>query len=120
MNITSLSIAVRATLAISAAGAALAGSLARAQVPELEPQAGDPVAVSPAAPDELEEVIVEGRQRTAAEDVIQERIEQEVVTDIVNAEQISRVGDSSVSLALRRLPAVTMVGRPVHLYPRTG
>jgi len=110
MNITSLSVAVRATLAISAAGAALAGSLARAQVPELEPQAGDPAAVSPAAPGELEEVIVEGRQRTAAEDVIQERIEQEVVTDIVNAEQISRVGDSSVSLALRRLPAVTMVG----------
>ena len=110
MNITSLSIAVRATLAMSAAGAALAGSLARAQVPELEPQAGDPAAVSPAAPGELEEVIVEGRQRTAAEDVIEERIKQEVVTDIVSAEQISRVGDSSVSLALRRLPAVTMVG----------
>ena len=32
------------------------------------------------------------------------------MADIVSSEQISRVGDSSVSLALRRLPAVTVVG----------
>jgi TonB-dependent receptor len=56
-----------------------------------------------------EEVVVLGRQRSAATDVIEERREQEVVVDLVDAEQISRVGDSTVSLALRRLPGVTLV-----------
>ena len=41
--------------------------------------------------------------------MLQERIELSVVADVVGAEQISRVGDSTVSLALRRLPAVTVV-----------
>jgi TonB-dependent receptor len=56
-----------------------------------------------------EEVVVIGRQRSAATDVVQERMEQEVVIDLLGAEQISRVGDSTVSLALRRLPGVTLV-----------
>ncbi len=106
---TSLSFAVRAALTLSAAGASLASPFAWTQETPPEPQPGDP-AVAAASPGNLEEVIVEGRQRTAAEDVIEERINQQVVTDIVSAEQISRVGDSSVSLALRRLPAVTVVG----------
>ena len=59
--------------------------------------------------DGLEEIVVVGRQRSAAEQVLQERIELSVVADLVGAEQISRVGDSTVSLALRRLPAVTVV-----------
>jgi TonB-dependent receptor len=41
--------------------------------------------------------------------VLEERIKLDVVADIVSAEQIGRVGDSTVSLALRRLPAVTIV-----------
>ncbi len=57
----------------------------------------------------MEEVVITGRQRSAAFDVIQERIEQAVVVDLVSAEQISKVGDSNVSLALRRLPGVTLV-----------
>jgi TonB-dependent receptor len=110
MKVSTLSIAVRAALTISAAGAVFVGPFASAQVPDPEPQAGDPATVIPAESGELEEVIVEGRQRSAAEDVIEERLSQDVVADIVNSEQISRVGDSSVSLALRRLPAVTIVG----------
>jgi hypothetical protein len=58
----------------------------------------------------LEEVVVTGRQRSSATDVVQERIEHEVVVDLLGAEQISRVGDSTASLALRRLPGVTLVG----------
>jgi outer membrane receptor protein involved in Fe transport len=41
--------------------------------------------------------------------VVQERIEQAVVADLLGEEQISRVGDSTVSLALRRLPGVSLV-----------
>ncbi|NJM92011.1 MAG: TonB-dependent receptor plug domain-containing protein [Rhodospirillaceae bacterium] len=57
----------------------------------------------------LETVEVNARQRAAAAGVVQERIEEPVVADFLDAAQISRVGDSSVSLALRRLPGVTLV-----------
>jgi TonB-dependent receptor len=63
-----------------------------------------------AAPATLDEVEVVGRQRSAADDILLERIEAETVSDLVSSEQISRVGDSTVSLALRRLPGVTLVG----------
>ena len=62
------------------------------------------------APDAVtEEVVVIGRQRSAATEVIEERIQQEAVVDLMDAEQISKLGDSTVSLALRRLPGVTLV-----------
>jgi outer membrane receptor protein involved in Fe transport len=104
--------AVRTALALSAASALGLALSAHAQEqvppPPPPPELVEPEARQAAAP--LEEVIVEGRQQSAAEAVIEERINQEVVADIVSSEQISRVGDSSVSLALRRLPAVTVVG----------
>jgi outer membrane receptor protein involved in Fe transport len=65
---------------------------------------------STAGEGEIGEVVVTARQKTAAEQVADERIAQEVPVDIVGAAQISRVGDSTVSLALRRLPGVTLVG----------
>jgi len=101
MRSSKLHVAVRTLLALTAAsGAALPGP-AFAQ----EAQPG-----SAAAPANLEEIVVTGRQQTSAEQVLEERIQLDVVADIVGAEQISRVGDSTVSLALRRLPAVTVVG----------
>jgi outer membrane receptor protein involved in Fe transport len=102
--------AVRTAIALSAASAfGISLSVgAQDQVPPPPPKAAEPKAGGAAAP--LEEVIVEGRQQSAAQDVIEERLAQDVVADIVSSEQISRVGDSSVSLALRRLPAVTVVG----------
>jgi TonB-dependent receptor len=57
----------------------------------------------------VEEVVVVGRLRSTAVDVVQERIEQEVVTDFLSADQISRTGDTTVSLALRRMPGLTLV-----------
>ncbi|MEZ5498003.1 MAG: TonB-dependent receptor plug domain-containing protein [Steroidobacteraceae bacterium] len=57
----------------------------------------------------LQEVVIEARLKSAATDVVQERIDQVVAADFLAAEQISRVGDSTVSLALRRLPGVTLV-----------
>ena len=61
-------------------------------------------------PTVMEDVLVVGRQRSSADEVLQERIDAEVVSDLVSIEQISRVGDSTVSAALRRLPGVTLVG----------
>ena len=100
--------AVRTAIALSVASACGFSLTAQAQDPVPSPELAEPEAGQAAAP--LEEVIVEGRQQSAAQDVIEERLAQDVVADIVSSEQISRVGDSSVSLALRRLPAVTVVG----------
>ncbi|MGE0623841.1 MAG: TonB-dependent receptor [Pseudomonadales bacterium] len=57
----------------------------------------------------VEEVIVIGRYRSAATDIVSERIESDVPMDFLDAESISRVGDSNVAMALRRVPGVTLV-----------
>ena len=57
----------------------------------------------------MEETIVVGRTRSAASNIVLERMVSESSTDIIGADQISRVGDSSVATALRRVPGVTLV-----------
>ena len=56
-----------------------------------------------------EEVIVLGKFRSAADDVKIERIESDVVADIIDAETIGRIGDSTVASSLRRMPGVTLL-----------
>lgn len=105
MNRITVRHAVRALLGLSAAAAGgLAGPVAAQEVAEMAAASADQ------APTVLEEVVVVGRQRSAVGDVLQERLEADVVADLVSIEQITRVGDSTVSLALRRLPGVTLVG----------
>ncbi|WP_444927722.1 TonB-dependent receptor domain-containing protein [Microbulbifer sp. TRSA002] len=57
----------------------------------------------------IEEVVVQGRLKDSAEVLISERLEGEVVTDILGAEMISRVGDSTVAAALRRVSGLSLV-----------
>jgi outer membrane receptor protein involved in Fe transport len=65
---------------------------------------------TPAVPEsQVEELVVTGRLRTTALDVVEARMEQDVVTDFLGAAAISRVGDSTASLALRRVPGVSLV-----------
>ena len=75
-----------------------------------QPALGQQTAAPPEEAGVLEEVTVTGRQQSAATQVLQERIDEPVLVDIVAAEQIARVGDSTVSTALRRLPGVSLVG----------
>jgi outer membrane receptor protein involved in Fe transport len=104
MKRMTLRVAVRrALLGVSAAAA---GTLV--QGPSMAQEQAD--AAPPGGTTVVEEVIVTGRQRSAADDILQERIDAEVVEDLISAEQIGRVGDSTVSTALRRLPGVTLVG----------
>jgi outer membrane receptor protein involved in Fe transport len=104
MNKLTLRDAVRrALLSLSAAAT---GSLLQ---PVALAQEQDPAGSGGAEPVVMEEVVITGRQRSAAEEILQERIDSAVVADLVSIEQISRVGDSTVSLALRRLPGVTLV-----------
>src|SRR5687768_18425207 len=59
--------------------------------------------------DAIEEIITIGRARSTSLDVVGARLEEDVVADFLNAEAISRVGDSTVSAALRRVPGLTLV-----------
>ena len=47
--------------------------------------------------------------KSAADDVVVERLESDVVADIIDSETIGRIGDSIVASALRRVPGVTLV-----------
>jgi TonB-dependent receptor len=105
--------AIRTLIALSAAGALGHGVPAVAQEDEAEDGEDTSVAVSTAGG--IEEIVVTARQKRAATDVIQERMDQPVVVDLVSVEQISRVGDSTVASALRRLPGVSLVGDFIYI-----
>ena len=69
-----------------------------------EPAKNKPVIASP-----LEEMLILGRQQSAAQDLVLERMEFDSVVDLLGAEQISRLGDSNVASALKRVPGLTLV-----------
>jgi hypothetical protein len=60
-------------------------------------------------PPGIEEIITVGRLRSTALDVIGARLEEDVVSDFLGSDAIARVGDSTVSAALRRVPGLTLV-----------
>lgn len=81
---------------------AAAGASAASEEAETQMERADPG-------QDIEEVVVIGRYRAAASDIVSERIESDVPMDFLDAASISRVGDSNVASALRRVPGVTLV-----------
>ncbi|MFK7888948.1 MAG: TonB-dependent receptor [Gammaproteobacteria bacterium] len=57
----------------------------------------------------IEEVVTIGRSLNSTQMLIGERIDDEVVVDVLGAEAISRLGDSNVATALRRVPGLSLV-----------
>lgn len=57
----------------------------------------------------IEEVVVQGRLLSAAAQLVNERIDDEVVSNLLGSEEIGRVGDSTVAAALRRVSGITLV-----------
>ncbi|PUA30577.1 MAG: TonB-dependent receptor [Cellvibrio sp. 79] len=57
----------------------------------------------------VEEMLITGRQQTAAQAVITERIEDPFAADLMSSDQLSRTGDSTVAIALSRVPGVTVL-----------
>lgn len=57
----------------------------------------------------IEEVFILGRLQSSAKDLVLERMEFESVVDLLGAEQIARVGDSTAAAALKRVPGLTLV-----------
>ena len=76
-------------------------SLAQDAVPQDEVAQADPGAI--------EETVVLGRLQSAAQSLLQDRIEDESVVDVLDADAISRMGDSTVAASLRRVSGLTLV-----------
>ncbi|MDJ0812912.1 MAG: TonB-dependent receptor plug domain-containing protein [Woeseiaceae bacterium] len=58
---------------------------------------------------DVEEVIVTGRFISSSQQLINERMDDAFATDLLGADTISRLGDSTVAGALRRIPGLTLV-----------
>ena len=57
----------------------------------------------------IEEVVVLGRLINSTQQLINERQDDEVVSDVMGSEMISRLGDTTVAVALRRIPGLSLV-----------
>jgi len=61
------------------------------------------------APTTIQEVMVVGRLQSSAEEIMMEREQSAVVADFIDTTAITRIGDSNVASALRRVPGVTLI-----------
>jgi TonB-dependent receptor len=57
----------------------------------------------------IEEVIVTGRFISSSQQLVNERMNDAFSTDLLGADTIARLGDSTVAAALRRVPGLTLV-----------
>jgi TonB-dependent receptor len=57
----------------------------------------------------VEEMLILGRQQSAAQSVMTERLEQPFAADLMSDVQIGRTGDTNVALALTRVTGVTLL-----------
>jgi TonB-dependent receptor len=71
------------------------------------PPAAELLVQEPAA--EIEEVVVTGRFLSSSQQVVNERMNDAFATDLLGADTISRLGDSTVAGALRRVPGLALV-----------
>ena len=95
------SIAFGVMLALGSGGVALAQEeedVAVPAVPVVEPQE-----------EEIEEVVVLGRFISSSQQLVNERMNDAFATDLLGADTISRLGDSTVAFALRRVPGLSLV-----------
>jgi TonB-dependent receptor len=65
---------------------------------------------------EIEEVVVTGRFISSSQQLVNERMNDAYAADLLGAETIARLGDSTVAAALRRVPGLTLVqGKYVYI-----
>ena len=99
---------VAAALLILVSGVALAQN-EETEETETEADSRQPAdATSSESQQAMEELVVRARFKSSAVDVVSERIESDVPIDVIDAEGISRLGDSDVAQALRRMPGLTL------------
>ena len=78
-------------------------------LPSFAQEAADANSESEQSEAPIEEVVVVGRFYSAAQQLMNERMDDEAVVDVLDAESISRLGDSTVAAALRRVTGVSLV-----------
>ena len=59
--------------------------------------------------EQIEEVVVLGRFISSSQQLVNERMNDAFATDLLGADTISRLGDSTVAFALRRVPGLSLV-----------
>ncbi|HEX6259394.1 MAG TPA: TonB-dependent receptor [Woeseiaceae bacterium] len=57
----------------------------------------------------VDEVVVTGRFISSSQQLVNERVSDSFVSDVLGADTISRLGDSTVGAALRRVPGISLV-----------
>ena len=92
---------LKAGLFACAAAASLWGGSAYAQDEDASEQESEE------AP--IEEIVTTGRFISASQQLINERMNDAFATDLLGEDTISRLGDSTVAAALRRVPGLTLV-----------
>lgn len=97
----------RSYFSIAATVMALSALSTYANAEEL---AGGPEEMARADSDVIEEVVVLGRMQSAAQSLLQDRIEDDALVDSLDSETMSRMGDSTVAATLRRVSGLTLVG----------
>ena len=94
----------------NAVAAAIAVTLLAWQLPAQAQQApSEPAAVEEDEEGVVEEVVVLGRFISSSQQLVNERIDSAYASDILGADTISRLGDSTVGAALRRVPGLSLV-----------
>ncbi|MEM7365805.1 MAG: TonB-dependent receptor plug domain-containing protein, partial [Pseudomonadota bacterium] len=58
---------------------------------------------------EIDEVIVTARLQSSAQALLNERMEDDAVKDVIGSEMIGRIGDTTVAAALRRVAGLSLV-----------
>ena len=89
-------------VALATAGMVAGGVAQTAMAEEAPPQQVQ-------AAGEIEEVIVVGRLFNAAQQLMNERKDDEVVSDVLGDDTIERLGDTTVAVALRRISGLSLV-----------
>ena len=74
-----------------------------------EPVVPEPVIEEQDAGRDVDEVVVTGRFISSSQRLVNERMNDAFATDLLGADTISRLGDSTVASALRRVPGLSLV-----------
>ena len=83
--------------------------LSYAQQTENEQEVDVTVAPPQIQAPEIEEIVTIGRYLSSSQQLVAERMEDAFATDLLGADMISRLGDSTVAAALRRVPGLSLV-----------
>jgi hypothetical protein len=93
---------IKPTALALAIGVALVGWQAAAFAQDEGTSAEEPA-------EEIEEITVTGRFISSSQQLVNERLNDAFAIDTLGADTISRLGDSTVAAALRRVPGLTLV-----------